>query len=63
MTYPEKDLDLETPEVDAAEQATEAAPGWLDDGTHEVEASRAIEVSEWDAQEQAQIVELEDDYR
>ena len=63
MTYPDKDLDLETPEVDAAEQATEAAPGWLDDGHEDVEAPRAIEVSEWDAQEQGRIVELEDDYR
>jgi hypothetical protein len=63
MTYPDRDLDLETPEVDAAEQAAEADPGWLNDGSDEVEASPAIEVSEWDAHEQAQIVELEDDYR
>jgi hypothetical protein len=63
MTYPENERDLETPEVDAAEQATEAAPGWLDDEAEEAEAPEAIEVSEWDRQEQNRIVELEDDYR
>lgn len=60
MTYPEK-IDLETPEADAAEQATSArleadtdtGPGpALDD-----------ETPEWDAQEQRRVVELEDEYR
>ncbi len=63
MTYPSNEHDLETPEVDAAEQAAEAAPSWLDDDRGEAEASSAIDVSEWDAQEQSRIVELEDDYR
>ncbi|BCJ53122.1 hypothetical protein Asp14428_45970 [Actinoplanes sp. NBRC 14428] len=63
MTYPSNDHDLETPEVDAAEQAVEAAPGWLDESREDVEAPTAIEVSEWDAQEQSRIVEMEDDYR
>jgi hypothetical protein len=57
MTYPE---DLEAPEVDAVEQATNADPreeipdeprAWDD------------EVPEWDAREQSQEVQLEDDYR
>ncbi|MGA5305524.1 hypothetical protein ACPCHT_36910 [Nucisporomicrobium flavum] len=63
MTYPENELDLETPEVDAAEQAKEAAPGWLEEDAEEAEAPEAIEVSEWDRQEQSRVVEMDDDYR
>ncbi|WP_305788589.1 hypothetical protein [Symbioplanes lichenis] len=65
MTYPDYELDLEAPEGDAAEQATDAAPGWLagDDSVEDAEVSPAIEVSEWDAHEQGRVVELEDDYR
>ncbi|UQU64849.1 hypothetical protein COUCH_00300 [Couchioplanes caeruleus] len=63
MTYPGNDIDLETPEVDAAEQARDAAPAWLDEDTEEAEAPEAIEVSEWDRQEQSRVVEMEDDYR
>ncbi|MEV4640745.1 hypothetical protein AB0J80_25725 [Actinoplanes sp. NPDC049548] len=64
MTYSSNEHDLETPEVDAAEQATEAAPSWRDDDDRgEAGVPAAIEVSEWDAQEQNRIVELEDDYR
>ncbi|MFI7596314.1 hypothetical protein [Actinoplanes sp. NPDC049681] len=64
MTYPSNEHDLETPEVDAAEQATETTSGWLDDDDREEDgAPSGIEVSEWDAHEQSRIVELEDDYR
>jgi hypothetical protein len=58
MTYPEN-IDLETPEADAAEQATTAR---LED-----DADTAValddETPEWDAQEQSRVVELEDEYR
>jgi hypothetical protein len=57
MTQPD-DLDIETPEADAAEQRTYAAPQ-EPDGT----ASRSIEAPEWDAEEQARVVPLDDDYR
>jgi hypothetical protein len=49
MTYP-TEVDLETPEVDAAEQAT-AVRGWQDD------------TDEPDASEEDRIVEFDDDYR
>lgn len=62
MTYPENERDLETPEADAAEQATPADPGSLDE--HEPEpASSSIEAPEWDAQEQRQVVGLDEDDR
>ena len=57
MTQPD-DLDIETPEADAAEQRTYAEPQETD-GT----ASRSIEAPEWDAEEQARVVPLDDDYR
>ncbi len=63
MTYPDYELDLEAPEADAAEQAAEAAPGWTAPEREELEASPAIEASEWDAHEQERVVELDDDYR
>jgi hypothetical protein len=60
MTYPEK-IDLETPEADAAEQATSAhLEADTDTGTS---TSLDDETPEWDAQEQRRVVELEDDYR
>jgi hypothetical protein len=49
MTHP-LEVDLETPEVDAAEQAT-AVRGWQD------------ETDEQDASEENRIVEFDDDYR
>ncbi|MEU4420679.1 hypothetical protein AB0F81_08640 [Actinoplanes sp. NPDC024001] len=61
MTRPKDEVDVETPEVDAAEQARVAVPSWQDD---EPEESPAItEANEWDAQEQGRIVEFDDDYR
>ena len=58
MTYPEN-IDLETPEADAAEQATSAR---LEEDT---DTSPALddETPEWDAREQSRVVELEDEYR
>jgi hypothetical protein len=50
MTYPMQEIDLETPEVDAAEQAT-TVPGWQDDS------------DEADSPEENRIVEFDDDYR
>ncbi|WP_203818207.1 hypothetical protein [Paractinoplanes ferrugineus] len=54
MTYPEN-INLETPEADAAEQAVSAR---LDQDT---EPSLDVEAPEWDAREQSRTVELEDD--
>ncbi|MCU7728261.1 hypothetical protein ODJ79_31480 [Actinoplanes sp. KI2] len=64
MTYPEN-IDLETPEADAAEQATSAR---LEDDTDsdtaaDTTAALDDETPEWDAQEQSRVVELEDEYR
>jgi hypothetical protein len=61
MTYPENERDLETPEVDAAEQATVADPRWADESEPPVTSNP--EVPEWDAQEQGRVVHLDDDYR
>jgi hypothetical protein len=58
MTYPEN-IDLETPEADAAEQATSAR---LEEDT-DTGTALADETPEWDAQEQSRVVDLEDDYR
>lgn len=61
MTDPTHEIDLETPEVDAAEQSVTAVPSLQDD---EPDAVPAItEANEWDAQEQNRIVEFDDDYR
>jgi len=62
MTYSENERGLETPEADAAEQATPADPAALDDSELEP-ASSSIEVSEWDALEQRHVVQLDDDDR
>jgi hypothetical protein len=59
MTYPDH-IDLETPEGDAAEQATDALPGDYDVDETVVDD---IEAPEWDAREQHRTVELEDEYR
>ncbi len=50
--------DLEAPAADAVEQATPANPA-----EQTVEMRRGLEVDEWDAVEQARVVELDDDYR
>ena len=60
MTHP-KDVDLEAPEADVAEQMLDAEPD--EDGEDEVVASNSIEAPEWDALEQTRSVRLEDDYR
>ena len=59
MTYPES-IDLETPETDAAEQATSAR---LEEGADTDGGALDDETPEWDAQEQRRVVELEDEYR
>ena len=61
MTDPTDQVGLETPEVDAAEQAVGAVPGWQDDSWEA--KSTSVEVNEWDAQEQSRVVEFDDDYR
>lgn len=72
MTAPEEDLaeealpgaylgpderDLEAPPEDALEQATPVEPIM-----EPIEIQRGLEVSEYDAVEQARVVELDDDY-
>ena len=57
MTYPEN-IDLETPEADAAEQAFSTRP---DGDSDQIERSRDVEAPDWDANEQNRIVDLEDD--
>ncbi|WP_433372868.1 hypothetical protein ACQPZX_00650 [Actinoplanes sp. CA-142083] len=59
MTYPD-DIDMETPEADAAEQATTAR---LEENDGEPATTLDDETPEWDAQEQHRVVELEDEYR
>jgi len=59
MTYPEN-IDLETPEADAAEQATSAR---LEEDTDTGATALDDETPEWEAQEQSRVVEMEDDYR
>jgi hypothetical protein len=63
MTYPDSELDLETPEVDAAEQARRAGPDWRDDDGDNRPVSSSFDAPEWDAQEQGREIELDDDYR
>jgi hypothetical protein len=64
MTYPENEVDLETPEVDAAEQATIADPSQVDDDAEQQPAAPvSLDASDWDAQEQQRVVPLEDEYR
>ncbi|HEY7223151.1 MAG TPA: hypothetical protein VH561_06000 [Micromonosporaceae bacterium] len=54
-----EERDPEASPEDVAEQATPADPG---EGA-EPEIHVNVEASEWDAIEQARVVELEDDYR
>jgi hypothetical protein len=58
MTYP-RDTDLETPAEDAAEQATSALSGRIDEPDDDVTLD--TETPEWDAQEQGRVLELDDD--
>ena len=51
MTHPKDEIDLETPEADAAEQAMTVVPGQDDAGER------------GDIPEQDRIVEYDDDYR
>lgn len=53
-----EERDLEAPAADAVEQATVADPA-----NGESEVHRGLEVDEWDALEQARIVDLDDEYR
>jgi hypothetical protein len=46
------------PDADAVEQATPANPADQPD-----EVRRGLEVDDWDALEQARVVDLDDDYR
>jgi hypothetical protein len=52
MTYPMHEIDLETPEGDAAEQAT-TVPGWQDEDVDD----RPV------VSEENRVVEFDDDYR
>ena len=61
MTHPD-DSDLERPEADAAEQAVSAFPD-EDDDVEAPEPAQDDEAPEWDAQEQRQVVGLDDEYR
>ena len=61
MTRPMNEIDLETPEVDAAEQAMTAVPGWPEDSGDE--RRPVADPAEWDGQEQNRLVEFDDDYR
>ncbi|GLH95036.1 hypothetical protein K1W54_01120 [Micromonospora sp. CPCC 205371] len=69
MTEPDEDFahgdhlapeerDIEAPADDAVEQATLARPA-----DQEPEVHRGFEVNDWDALEQARVVDLDDDYR
>ncbi len=66
MTEPEEwedsfdpaERDLEAPPEDALEQATPANPA-----DRPSEVRRGLEVDEWDAIEQARVVDLDEDYR
>ncbi|HEY2950563.1 MAG TPA: hypothetical protein VGJ53_19555 [Micromonosporaceae bacterium] len=50
--------DIEAPDADAVEQAISANPA-----EEPAEVHRGLEVGEWDAVEQAYVVDLDDDYR
>ncbi|GEM_PF-924691 len=53
-----EERDIEAPPEDAVEQATPVDPT-----LEPVEVHRGLEVNEYDAVEQARVVELDDDYR
>jgi len=53
--------DIEAPDADALEQRTPADP--REAAQHQPpEPSRSLEVNDWDALEQAKVVDLDDDY-
>jgi hypothetical protein len=52
--------DIEAPDADALDQRTPADPA--ERARHRLEPSRSLEVNDWDALEQAKIVDLDDDY-
>ncbi len=52
------DRHIEAPDVDTVEQAVPADPA-----ADPVEVHRGLEVGEWDAIEQAHVVDLDEDYR
>jgi len=52
-----EERDPEAPDVDAVEQAIIADPA-----AEEGEVHRGMEIADWDAIEQARVVDLEDDY-
>lgn len=69
MTEPEEELvpeehldpderDIEAPDADTIEQAVPANPAADAEPVH-----RGLEVGEWDAIEQAHVVDLDEDYR
>ncbi|GAB1688247.1 hypothetical protein [Krasilnikovia sp. M28-CT-15] len=60
MTQPYH-LDVDASEADAAEQAAIADPSWED--VAEPRVPEDLEAPDWDAQEQAQEVPFDDDYR
>ena len=53
-----EERDPEAPQEDAVEQATVVNPA-----DREPEVHRGLEVDEWDALEQARVVDLDDEYR
>ena len=55
------DKDIEAPDADAMDQRTPADPREAAQ-QRPPEPSRSLEVNDWDALEQAQVVELDDDY-
>ncbi|GID32616.1 hypothetical protein [Paractinoplanes brasiliensis] len=58
MTQP-RNVGLETPEADAAEQWTDVVP----DDDDRAPNPPGVETPEWDAQEQNEVVQDEDEYR
>ncbi|GAB2579627.1 hypothetical protein Aab01nite_55540 [Paractinoplanes abujensis] len=60
MTQP-RNVGLETPEADAAEQWADVIPD--DDDRAPSRGETSVETPEWDAQEQSEIVRDDDEYR
>jgi hypothetical protein len=60
MTQP-RNVGLETPEADAAEQWTDVVPD--DEERTPSRGEPSVETPEWDAQEQSEIVRDYDEYR
>jgi hypothetical protein len=55
------DKDIEAPDADAQEQRTPADPTEAAQ-QQPLQPTRRLEVNDWDALEQAKVVDLEDDY-